>query len=297
MAENHVQVADRKQQIKAFEGVVNNAYYQNQLKKLFGEKNAGTFATSMMELYTSNADLQQCDPKLVAAEAFRAAALHLPLSRALSRAYVVVFKDHGVPKPQFLIGYLGLLDLADRSGQYEIINADVVYKGELLSKDKLTGLIDLSGQKESNEVVGYFAYFKLISGRKQIIYMDVKQMCHYAKMYAPTLKFSKLTEEDLYKMAQEQAEHGPKAGAIGWFGDFNNMAKKTVLRQLLKRGPMSIEIQQAIDNDEEYISAEERRDEENLVARPVVNAYQAFDNAEEVKEEAQEPEPEDKPDF
>ena len=296
MAENQIQVVDKKQQIKAFNDIVNNAYYQNQLQKLFG-KNAGTFATSMMELYTSNADLQQCEPKLVAAEAMRAAALHLPLSRALSRAYVVVFKDHGVPKPQFLIGYLGLLDLADRSGQYEIINADVVYKGELLSKDKLSGLIDLGGQKESNEVVGYFAYFKLTSGRKQIIYMDIKQMCHYAKMYAPTLKFSKLTEEDLYKMAQEQAENGPKAGTIGWFGDFNNMAKKTVLRQLLKRGPMSIEIQQAIANDEEYISAEEKRDEENYESRPVVNASDMMKDAEEVPAEEVKEEPEDKPDF
>jgi recombination protein RecT len=294
MAEQtQIQVADKKQQIKAFNDIVNNAYYQNQLQKLFG-KNAGTFATSMMELYTSNADLQQCDPKLVAAEAMRAAALHLPLSKALSRAYVVVFKDHGVPKPQFLIGYLGLLDLADRSGQYEIINADVVYKGELLNKDKLTGLIDLGGQKESNEVIGYFAYFKLTSGRKQIIYMDVKQMCHYAKMYAPTLKFSKLTEDDLYKMAQEQAENGPKAGAIGWFGDFNNMAKKTVLRQLLKRGPMSIEIQQALDNDEDYVSAEQIRDEENSEPRTIINAEAVIHPVEE-----QEPtqESEDKPNF
>ena len=289
MAVNQIQVADKKQQIRAFDSIVNNAYYQNQLQKLFG-KNAGTFATSMMELYTSSADLQQCDPKLVAAEAMRAAALHLPLSKALSRAYVVVFKDHGVPKPQFLIGYLGLLDLADRSGQYEIINADVVYKGELVSKDKLSGLIDLSGQKESNEVIGYFAYFKLINGRKQIIYMDVRQMCHYAKMYAPTLKFSKVTEEELYNMAQDQAENGPKPGAIGWFGDFNNMAKKTVLRQLLKRGPMTIEVQQALAQDEDYQSAEEIRDEDNTSQKQVVTAEQMMDDAEEVKEE-------DKPDF
>jgi len=296
MAEqNQVPAANKKQQIQAFNNIVNNAYYQNQLQKLFG-KNAGTFATSMMELFTSNAELQQCDPKLVAAEAMRAAALHLPLSKALSRAYVVVFKDHGVPKPQFLIGYLGLLDLADRSGQYEIINADVVYKGELLSKDKLSGLIDLSGQKESNEVVGYFAYFKLTSGRKQIIYMDVRQMCHYAKMYAPTLKFSKLTEDDLYNMAQEQAEKGPKAGAIGWFGDFNNMAKKTVLRQLLKRGPMSIEIQQAIAHDEDYTSAEEQRDQENEEPRIVVNANNIIQDAQ--AEEVSEDQPaDDKPDF
>ena len=285
MAENQIQTANNKQQIQAFNNIVNNAYYQNQLQKLFG-KNAGTFATSMMELYTSNQDLQQCDPKLVAAEAMRAAALHLPLSKALSRAYVVVFKDHGVPKPQFLIGYLGLLDLALRSGQYETINTRVVYKGEFLGEDKLSGFIDISGEKESNEVVGYLAYFKLVTGFKKMLYMDIKSMCHFAKMYAPTLKFNKITEDELYKKAQEQAERGPQAGSIGWFGDFNSMAKKTVLRQLLKWGPMSIEMQQAIAQDEDYQSAEEVRDQENASPKIVVNANDVIQ-----PEEIKEPEP------
>lgn len=292
MAENQIQAVNKKQQIKAFNDIVNNAYYQNQLQKLFG-KNAGTFATSMMELYTSNADLQQCDPKLVAAEAMRAAALHLPLSKALSRAYVVVFKDHGVPKPQFLLGWRGMVDLALRSGQYETINTRVVYKGELLGEDKLSGFIDINGEKESNEVIGYFAYFKLVGGFKKMYYMDVKAMCHYAKMYAPTLKFSKVTEDELYKKAQEQAEKGPTPGSIGWFGDFNSMALKTVVRQLLKWGPMSIEMQQAIAQEEEYQSAEETRDTENAAPRTVVNASQMMQDAEavEVQEE------EDKPNF
>ena len=285
MAENQIQTANNKQQIQAFNNIVNNAYYQNQLQKLFG-KNAGTFATSMMELYTSNQDLQQCDPKLVAAEAMRAAALHLPLSKALSRAYVVVFKDHGVPKPQFLIGYLGLLDLALRSGQYETINTRVVYKGEFLGEDKLSGFIDISGEKESNEVVGYLAYFKLVTGFKKMLYMDIKSMCHYAKMYAPTLKFNKITEDELYKKAQEQAERGPQAGSIGWFGDFNSMAKKTVLRQLLKWGPMSIEMERAIAQDEDYQSAEEVRDQENASPKIVVNANDVIQ-----PEESKEPEP------
>ena len=285
MAENQIQTANNKQQIQAFNNIVNNAYYQNQLQKLFG-KNAGTFATSMMELYTSNQDLQQCAPKLVAAEAMRAAALHLPLSKALSRAYVVVFKDHGVPKPQFLIGYLGLLDLALRSGQYETINTRVVYKGEFLGEDKLSGFIDISGEKESNEVVGYLAYFKLVTGFKKMLYMDIKSMCHYAKMYAPTLKFNKITEDELYKKAQEQAEHGPQAGSIGWFGDFNSMAKKTVLRQLLKWGPMSIEMQQAIADDEDYQSAEEIRNAENEAPKIVVNANDVI-QPEESKEPAE----------
>lgn len=291
MANNQMQVAvtNNKQQIKEFNDIVNGAYYQNQLEKVYGE-NKGTFATSMMELFTSNTDLQQCDPKLVAAEAMRAAALHLPLSKTLGKAYVVVFKDHGVPKPQFLLGWRGMVDLALRSGQYETINTRIVYKGEFRSEDKLSGFIDLNGQKESNEVVGYFAYFKLVSGFKKMYYMDVKSMCHYAKMYAPTLKFSKITEDELYRKAQEQAEHGPQAGAIGWFGDFNAMALKTVVRQVLKWGPMTIEMQQAMVNEDEYsVNSEQIRDEENAAPKPVINAADMLKaqeaDAEEIKEE------------
>jgi recombinational DNA repair protein RecT len=117
--------------------------------------------------------------------------------------------------------------------------------------------------------------------------MDVNQMAHYGKTYAPTLKFSKITEDDLLVKAQEQAEHGPQAGAIGWFGDFNAMALKTVVRQLLKWGPMSIEMQQAIADDEDYQSAEEIRDEENAAPKKVVNAANMMQDADatEVKEE------------
>ena len=105
-------------------------------------------------------------------------------------------------------------------------------------------------------------------------------------MYAPTLKFNKITEDELYKKAQEQAERGPQAGAIGWFGDFNSMAKKTVLRQLLKWGPMSIEMQQAIAQDEDYTpQAEEIRDTDNAEQHQVVDVNKVIEEAEEVTEE------------
>jgi recombination protein RecT len=169
----------------------------------------------------------------------------------------------------------------------------------MTGQDKLSGFISLDGMRESNEVVGYLGYFKLTTGFKKMVFMTVEQMAHYGKTYAPTLKFSKVTEDELIKKAQEQSEHGPQAGAIGWFGDFNAMALKTVVRKVLSWGPMSIELQNAIANDEDIQDAEAIRDEENHEARPVINAAQAFDKAEEVKDEApaSQPEQEDKPDF
>jgi recombinational DNA repair protein RecT len=93
------------------------------------------------------------------------------------------------------------------------------------------------------------------------------------------LKFSKITEPELIKKAQEQAEHGPQAGAIGWFGDFNAMAMKTVVRKVISWGPMSIELQNAIANDEDIQDAEVIRDEENQAPKQVINASQMMQDA------------------
>lgn len=287
MAENQLQAVNKKQQIKAFNDIVNTAYYQNQLKTVFGN-NAGTFATSMMELFTGSPELQQCDPKLVAAEAMKAAALHLPLQRSLGRAHVVVFKNKGVPTPTFIPGWKGLVDLAVRTGQYLTINPTVIYKGELRGFDKLSGFIDVSGEKESNEVLGYVGYFELIGGFKKMIYMSLTDMCHFAKTKVSYLKFNKdVTEESLYKLAQEQAEHGPAADGMGWLANFESMAKKTVIRRVLDYGPMSIEMYQAVAlNDREYESAEEIRDAENMEVKQVINAADII-QPEEVVEEQQ----------
>ena len=295
MAENQstaLSKPTKKQEvILAFNKVVNGGYIQNQLTSIMG-KNAGSFTSSMIELFSQDSNLQECDPKAVVMEAMKAAALHLPLSKSLGRAYVLPFKNKGKATPTFVIGWKGLVDLAVRTGQYETINAVCVYKGEMTGQDKLSGFINLEGVKESNEIVGYLGYFKLTTGFKKMVYMSLEQMAHYGKTYAPTLKFSKVTEDELIHKAQEQSEHGPQAGAIGWFGDFNAMGLKTVVRKVLSWGPMSIELQNAIAQDEDYdIPAEQKRDEENATAKPVFDANSMIQEPEEVKEEESEPSP------
>ena len=299
MAENQttalVKPTKKQEVILAFNKVVNGGYIQNQLTSIMG-KNAGSFTSSMIELFSQDSNLQECDPKAVVMEAMKAAALHLPLSKSLGRAYVLPFKNKGVATPTFVIGWKGLIDLAVRTGQYETINAVCIYKGEMTGQDKLSGFISLDGMKESNEIIGYLGYFKLTTGFKKMVFMTVEQMAHYGKTYAPTLKFSKITEDELIKKAQEQSEHGPQAGSIGWFGDFNAMAQKTVLRRLLsKYGFLSIEMMNALSDDEQpaFTSPEEIRDEDNRSTKPVVSAAQMMQEAEatEIKEEQQEAAP------
>ena len=307
MADNQLQVQQgtsmtpAQQNITAFKKLIDGNYVQTQLKQVLKE-NAGTFATSLMEVYTNDKQLQTCEPKLVVQEAIKAASLKLPLNKQLGYGYVVVYKNYDkvtrqkVPTPTLVIGYRGYIQLAMRTGQYRNINADVVYEGELRQTDKLTGAIDLNGEKKSEKIVGYFAHFELINGFAKTLYMTVEEMANYALKFAPTFRPTKDKPapkvDDLIDMAQAQAQNGPVGGQVGWAGDFNAMAQKTVLRRLLsKYGFLSIEMMNALSDDEQpqFATAEEIRNEDNSATKPVVDASQMMQEAEaeEVKEEQQ----------
>lgn len=272
---------------------INSSYVQNQLKQVLG-KNAGTFATSLVEVFTNDTQLQKCDQKKVIQEAIKAATLKLPLNKQLGYAYILVFNNwdktsrKSVPTPQIVLGYRGYIQLAMRTGQYKNINADVVYEGEMIGRDKLSGAIDLSGEKVSEKVVGYFAHFETVNGFSKTLFMSLGEMAGYALKFSPSFKRNVEknplpTVDALCDMANDQAVNGPQQGKVGWEGDFNSMAIKTVLRRLLsKYGYLSIEMMSALAEDES--SAVEQRNEENNETKPVFDAQ-----AVEIKEEKSKP--------
>lgn len=250
--------------VASFKKVADSSYYQQQLKNVLKE-NAGTFAASLMELVTGDEKLLACDAKLLMAEAMKAASLKLPLNKQLGYAYIVPYGK----TPTMIIGYKGLYQLAIRSGLYKNINADVVYDGEYQGYDKITGELHLDGEKVSDKPVGYFAYFELTNGFKKMMYMSVDEMASYCKKYSATMKNCKMSNEQLAEMAEKQAKSGP-GNSVGWYGNFNDMATKTVLRRLLsKYGYLSIEMQNAMSVDEAE-TAEEHRDAQFAEAREIV---------------------------
>lgn len=262
--------------VGSFKKTLENNFYQQQLRQTL-KNNAGTFCTSLMELVTGDDKLLQCKPNALMAEAVKAASLHLPLNKQLGYAYLLPFnqknKETGEKEmtPTLVIGYKGLIQLAIRSGQYKSINADVVYEGEYQGYDKLSGMIDLNGARTSNNVSGYFAYFLLNNGFTKMLFMSLSEMAHYCKTYSPSMKFSKLSEEQLCQMADFQAEHGAKQG-VGWENDFNAMAVKTVLRRLLNKwGYLSVEMTTAMEADEEMVTAEEERNEAQVKPKQVID--------------------------
>lgn len=196
------------------------------------KENAGAFSASLIELYKSDGLLQQCEPNAVLGEALKAVSLKLPINKNLGFAWVIPRrngKKGGIYEPQFQIGYKGYIQLAQRTGAYKYINAAPVYAGELKSEDKLSGMIDLSGERTSNEVIGYFAYIETVNGFRKTLYWTVDKVREFAGKHS-----------DAYKSGY----YSP------WKTDFDEMATKTVLKQLLsKYGVMSIEMVSAFEQE------------------------------------------------
>ena len=196
------------------------------------KENAGAFTASMIEMYSSDKYLQQCDPGLVVREALKAVSLRLPVNKQLGFAYIIPRRDHGVWTPMFQIGYKGLIQLAMRTGSYKYINAGEVYEGELVSCDKLTGAVDLSGEATSEEVIGYFAYIQTKNGYEKTLYWTRDKLIRHVEKYS-----------DSYK-----------SGNMIWKKNFTEMAIKTVLRYLLSHwGYMTVDMVNALSADAEDV--------------------------------------------
>jgi recombination protein RecT len=195
--------------------------------------NSGTFVASVIDLYNGDTYLQNCDPNQVIVECLKAAVLKLPINKALGFAYIVPYKKGNASVPQFQIGYKGLIQLAMRTGQYKTINADKVYEGEIRTVNKLTGEIDFSGVKKSENVVGYFAYFELLNGFSKTLYMTKEKVVLHAQKYSKSYN----------------SEYSP------WKTEFDAMATKTVVRNLLSHyGFLSVEMASAMETDNDEVA-------------------------------------------
>lgn len=210
-----------------------------QVKDRFSEilgKKAPGFISSILSVANNNALLQKAEPQSVLNAAVIAATLDLPINNSLGMAYIVPFNDNKnhTCLAQFQLGYKGIVQLAIRSGQYHKINVTEVYEGEIKSENKFTGEYEF-GEKTSDKVVGYMAYFRLTSGFEKYLYMSKEQCEAHGKKYSQTYK----------------------RGFGLWKDAFDEMSKKTVLKQLLSKfGVMSIDIQRAQTFDQSVVKSD-----------------------------------------
>ena len=217
------QVTLKTNSLAKLKGILNNETMQQNFRNILAE-NAGAFMASVIELYQSDGALQKCDPNRVVLEALKAATLKLPINKQLGFAYIIPYNN----VPTFQLGFRGLIQLAQRSGQYRYINADVVCEGESVNYNRITGMLEISGTAKSETPVGYFAYFQLLNGFEKCVYWTREKVEAHAKRYSK---------------AWSKADSP-------WHTNFDAMALKTVLKTIIsKYGVMSVEFANAIAND------------------------------------------------
>src|SRR4030042_826217 len=208
--------------------------FQNALKE-----NSGAFVASIIDLVASDSKLQQCNPNAVIMECLKAAILGLPINKQLGFAYIIPYNIKGILTPQFQPGYKTYVQLAMRTGQYRFLNASVIVEGYTVSEDILTGKVTITGEPVGEKAIGYCAYLELLNGFSKARYMTVAEVLSHAKRYSKNFK----------------------SDDSKWKTDFDAMAQKTVLKQLLsKYGILSIEMQNVIVNEERDIEAEVGRE-------------------------------------
>lgn len=274
---------------------LNQDAVKNQLAQAVG-KNSMRFVSSVVSAVTVNPALQECTNKSILSAALLGESLNLSPSPQLGQYYMVPYenKKEGVKVAQFQMGYKGYIQLAIRSGQYKKLNVLAVKEGELVRFDHLTEeievrLIEDEEKREQAKTIGYYAMFEYINGFKKALYWSKNKMLSHADRYSQA--FSKdakkiktydfKTKQEVWKekvsFADFEAGNYPKDDewmySSFWYKDFDGMAYKTMLRQLISKwGIMSIDMVSAMDADMAVINedgttryVENELEEENVI--------------------------------
>lgn len=254
---------------------------KKQINSVVGGKNGTRFISSIVSAVQTTPALQECTNPSILSAALLGEALNLSPSPQLGQFYMVPFdnKKKGVKEAQFQLGYKGYVQLAERSGYYKKLNVLAIKEGELVRYDPLNeeievNLIEDDVEREETPAMGYYAMFEYENGFRKTLYWSKKKMLAHAEKYSPAFKRNggarslellqqgKIPEKEMWKYSSF------------WFKDFDGMAMKTMLRQLISKwGIMSIDLQTAVDKDmavihedgsAEYV--ENEQEEENVVA-------------------------------
>nr|WP_300184540.1 recombinase RecT [uncultured Agathobaculum sp.] len=258
--------------------------YKNLINNTLGDpERSKRFVASITSAVAVNPALQDCDAGTILAGALLGESLNLSPSPQLGQYYLVpfecavkgpdgkkiyLFDDNGnhltdangrwlfesEKRAQFVLGYKGYIQLALRTGQYADLDVMEIKDGEYLGKDSITGkprfnFVEDDDERDALPVIGYMAYFEYLNGFRKVLYWSRKKMMSHADKYSPAfsaaayerIQNGEIPDKDMWKYSSF------------WYKDFNEMAKKTMLRQLISRwGVMTTEMQRAITQDSNF---------------------------------------------
>lgn len=227
-----------------FASFITNKGIQDGIESTIGKENMTRFVSSIISAVQTTPALKECTNTSILSGAILGESLKLAPSPQLGQYYLVPYKDNksGTTQAQFQMGWRGFIQLAVRSGQYQTIVANEVKEGELKSYNAITEEFEIDPMTEDKrqkaKTVGYYAMFKLNNGFRKELYWSKERMESHAKQYSAGYR--------------SDCQKGTKY--TFWSKDFDAMAKKTMLRQLIgKWGIMSIDMQKAYEGDQAVI--------------------------------------------
>lgn len=186
------------------------------------------FSRIVLSAISSNPRLAECTPKSFLGAMMTSAQLGLEVNTPLGQAYIIPFRNHGTMEASFQLGYKGLIDLAYRSGEVSIIQAQTVYENdhfeyELGLDPKLK---HVPATAERGNPTHFYAIFKTKDGGYGFDVMSMHDVTEHAKKYSKSY------------------------GSGPWQTNFEEMAKKTVLKRVLKYAPLKSDFVRAVVQDE-----------------------------------------------
>ena len=240
-----------------FSITINSEGYKKMINNTLRDPNkAAKFVTAITSAVVTTPALAECEASTIVSGGLLGETLNLSPSPQLGQYYLVPFKDNktGTSKAQFVLGYKGYIQLAVRSGYYKKLNVMSIKQGELISFDPLeeeitVNLIQDEREREQTPTMGYYAMFEYANGFRKALYWSKEKMESHA------LKYS-------------QGYRGDKKKGTAWTfwsKDFDGMACKTMIRQLISKwGIMSIDLQTAVETDNGAIKMNEHGRVENV---------------------------------
>lgn len=258
-----------------FSMVISSDKMQKLINQTLGDKKkAERYTAAIMSAVATNPQLSNCEAISIITGSLLGESLGLAHSPQLGQYYLVPFKvkaKNGIPEhydASFILGYRGLIQLAIRSGYYKKINVLEVKKGELKYYNPFSEEIEIEpiqdvDAREKEQTIGYYAMFEYLNGFKKILYWSKSQMIAHADRYSPafsagatTGKYPKVSFADYEAGRYDKNDEWLYSSF--WYKNFDGMAKKTMLRQLISKwGIMSTDMVQAMESDSATIKATE----------------------------------------